>query len=292
MLIKLRDTSLFVTYLQVFLKERLGLTVNRLGHITSSETLKITGIYDVPTFQSLVIYMTTYYPNERFPNIYYVTSVDDPEGYHVYKFEYDFNSLDKTITSYKDSYSDYSKETFSEFLKSNPNEGYLSSLENLYAYLSLSEVETVKNTKSGFSLFIENWNSEDQEELRVEAILSKSNDDSIKYPDRLNIDDRIMSYILGEVVSELSEEDEIYRIQKMLYKDQADQRIPVEIYGSYTNKGLYGDPDLSLQDYIVDLQTRYLAAGQLPQGFDDFKVTGYIDPWTELLLKNEVMISD
>lgn len=102
-------------------------------------------------------------------------------------------------------------------------------------------------------------------------------------PDVVSLNDRIVSYILEEVVTSISSPDEILRVQKLLYPQGVE----------YVRSGRY-DQEMTedikkVQQDFINLNTVITSSGNLntvlPEGYDGFKVTGYVDPWTELILK-------
>lgn len=101
--------------------------------------------------------------------------------------------------------------------------------------------------------------------------------------DVVSLGDRIISYILEEVVTSISSPDEILRVQKLLYPQGVE----------YVRSGRY-DQEMTedikkVQQDFINLNTVITSSGNLntvlPEGYDGFKVTGYVDPWTELILK-------
>ena len=71
-MIALRDKSLQVAYIQIFLKEYFpdAKVYNDDNTVTTLNTkeLKVTGIYDYITYQVLACYMYSTFPNEKYPN--------------------------------------------------------------------------------------------------------------------------------------------------------------------------------------------------------------------------------
>lgn len=80
-----QDKNLIVTYLQIFLRENVGMTVHRVVprdrrypayyEITTNETIKVTGDYNEQTYTALALYMAYNYPNEGFPKKWTVSPV-------------------------------------------------------------------------------------------------------------------------------------------------------------------------------------------------------------------------
>lgn len=77
MIINYNDNNLIVMYLQIFLKEVFGTTIEKITprrksiaayyQITTSTPIKVTGIYNVQTYSALALYMAYNYPNEGYP---------------------------------------------------------------------------------------------------------------------------------------------------------------------------------------------------------------------------------
>lgn len=100
----------------------------------------------------------------------------------------------------------------------------------------------------------------------------------------MDLDERILSYFMEEVISSLSSPDEIMRVQQLLYPEKL----------IYTRVGVYDEQmqqDVAKvqQDFINNCST-YNEDGTvttaLPEGYEGFKVTSYVDPWTELILQD------
>lgn len=103
----------------------------------------------------------------------------------------------------------------------------------------------------------------------------------------IKIPDRVLSYILREVVTDQSSDDEIFRIQKLIYNPA---KIPNEEIGKFSD---------SLRKSVIDIQEEFIKSHtykivenheltdktevRFPDNYEGFKVTGYIDPWTEVL---------
>jgi len=101
--------------------------------------------------------------------------------------------------------------------------------------------------------------------------------------DIVQIDDRILSYIMDEVVSENSDPDEIFRMQKIIYPNG----LPKTRTGIYDDilKEKVKEFQLKVIDYfknknIIDIGLHYGI-------FYNLKATGYIDPATEYLIKKQ-----
>lgn len=222
MSIKLKSRNLLVSYIQIFLQERFGLTFDfeRVDYvddqykpvytINNDKKFLVTGTYDEKTYASLSLYMAYYYPEEGYPLYWEYNESSKPQWKSV------------TLTDYAESKGKTSREILEEVLASN--------LQNLQNHIEIADIP-----------------------------------------------DRIVSYFLGEVVTPRSHEDEITRIQKMLYTP----KISPKRAGKYD--------DQMLED-IGKIQEKYLEenSDHLPAGYEGFKVTRFVDPWTERILKEVV----
>jgi len=224
MSLTMRDNDIVASFLQIFLKEFSGLTLNKIEAnrfndyteewvISSSKPIKVTGFYNTQTYGALAIWMARNYPKEGYPIKW---SVDD-KGIWSYT-EYDAEADDEDMTE-------------------------------------------LKNT-----------------------ILNNIDFLSIK-PDAIDVPDRVLSYVFGEVVSPLSERDEITRVQKLIYQPKID---PMRA-GRYDD--IMTEDVKSIQQKFIDLYTittivdgHEVKTAYLPDNFEGFKVTGYVDPWTELIM--------
>ncbi len=109
------------------------------------------------------------------------------------------------------------------------------------------------------------------------SIISSNMENSLFYKDAISVPERVLSYILGEVVTPNSTPEEILRIKKLIYTTPIPQRGAL----SY---------DKSMIEYVKTIQqeliNRYVnSSGELPSPYQDFKVTGYVDPWTERFIR-------
>lgn len=97
------------------------------------------------------------------------------------------------------------------------------------------------------------------------------------HPEVLQIPERVQSYLLNEVVTQYSPEDEVFRVQKMM---RGFSKIPDAVAGEYY--GTFEESIRLIQQNFLDKETFPV----YPERFNDFKVTGYCDPWTEVLIEN------
>lgn len=75
--INYQDKNLIVMYLQIFLRESVGMTVRKViprdklkstfYEITTNESIKVTGYYNEQTYTAIALYMAYNYPNEGYP---------------------------------------------------------------------------------------------------------------------------------------------------------------------------------------------------------------------------------
>ena len=105
------------------------------------------------------------------------------------------------------------------------------------------------------------------------------------YNNVIAIPDRVLSYILKEVVTPVSEIDEIFRMQKIMY---APNKVPSELVGTYDDMFMHNVE--VMQRSFIDAYTFTEVEGteevhkvDLPDNYKGFKITGYVDPWTEVL---------
>lgn len=94
----------------------------------------------------------------------------------------------------------------------------------------------------------------------------------------VDIPERVLSYIFNEVVTSLSTKDEVFRVQKLIY---APDKVPFNLAGDY--EGVFEDTIKDTQQRFIDIHTYKDVGIKLPSNYEGFKVTGYCDPWTEVL---------
>lgn len=182
--------------------------------------------------------------------------------------------------------------TVNEISRSSPVEvtGYydLQTYESLALYMAYNYPEEGFPQKWTYDEEGKTWRSEDYKYLPLddgsyptEELLKmiKSNESySLRDSKVIEIPERVLSYIFGEVVTPTSSKEEIQRVRKLLYRDQTKT--------SYVYDSKMVEDVKSLQKSFID---KFESAGQsLPDPFKEFKVTGYVDPWTEILLKEGV----
>lgn len=106
------------------------------------------------------------------------------------------------------------------------------------------------------------------------------------YYEAIEIPDRVLSYILREVVTVNSSMDEIFRIQKLIY---GPSKVPISEAGVFTEPLV--ENVKNIQQMYLDTHTFKNDEGEeiidVPSNYKDFKVTGYVDPWTEVLYEYE-----
>lgn len=275
MRVELNDRSLITSFVQIILRDFSGLSVkspddNRSQftdewyEITSSSPVKVTGTYDLDTYAAASVFMITNFPREQFPVRY------DIEGGHLIKTPFDKKKLMSTISWIKSWYSGVLNENI--YIANNPDstvfdwetlQKYFSSLERL---LSLLE-----DDKTTFSKFLK--------ESALSFIVNNM-EVSLENREAVHLPERVLSYFFNEVVTPSSSRDEIYRIQRKLYS-----KLNKSEYGIFTEEMTLLVE--KIQQSFIDLHTVDDGASKeisLPEGFEGFKVTGYVDPWTEMII--------
>lgn len=173
-MIKLGDTSLIVSYIQIKLKESLCSTAQILvKHLNQEEAENVvlvpngtvvSGVYNKDTYKALAVYVYSLYPNEGFPYYY----EEHEEGLEVAE---DIKIVDEESLN-------PSEKTLEEIIKHN---------------IELSD----------------------------------------KYPEVLNIPDRVIMYFLNSVISNSSSDDDILEIESFIYGSISN--IPRDVlFGDYS----------------------------------------------------------
>lgn len=275
MKIELNDRSLITSYVQIILRDFSGLSVkapNDSGlkftdewyEITPSSPIRVTGTYDLDTYAAAAMYMLLNFPREQFPVRY------DIEESKLVKTPFNKIKLQKTVSWIRSWY----KGDFSEdvYLENNPGDDVFS-WETLCRYFSSLDrlVALLDESTSTFGQF-----------FRESALCFVVNNMEVSLVDResVHLPDRVLSYFFDEVVTPSSTRDEIYRIQKKIY-----DKLDKSEYGIFTDS-MTKKIEKIQQDFI-DLHTvddGIKKDTSLPEGFEGFKVTGYVDPWTEMII--------
>lgn len=279
MTIDLNDKSLITSYVQIVLRDFSGLSVKAPDssgrtfngeryEITSSNPIKVTGTYDLDTYAAASLFMAINYPNEQFPCRY------DTDNGKVIKTPYDRVKLKKTIDWIKSWYAGVvDQKTYN---RNDPDVTEVFDWETFLRYFSdLDRLEDLLSNKSTFN------------DLVKESLLNfivHNIDMSLEMREVVSLSERILSYFFNEVVTPSSERDEIYRVQKILY-----QKVKKTEYGIFTEE--MTNLVKKIQEDFIKIHTMSDGSDSqisLPEGFDGFKVTGYVDPWTEMIINGGV----
>ena len=219
-MITYQSKGILVTYLQIFLREYLNVSVSKVVPrnrtqssyyvIDSNNPIRVTGYWNQQSYSALALYMAMNYPHEKYPCLW--------------KRIYDDNQ--NLIWEKDESY---------EYNPASPDTDTLIS------------------------------------------IISSNMENSLFYKDAISVPERVLSYILGEVVTPSSSPEEILRIKKLIYTTPIAQR------GALVYDRAMVDYIESIQQEIIDKYTDN--SDELPSPYQDFKVTGYVDPWTERYIR-------
>lgn len=270
MSINYHDKTLSVMYLQIFLKEYFGLSVrkrtDRLSYkvslegagttadmyeITGSYPIKVTGYYNEQTYSSLALYMAYSYPREGFPYRWRQVSKDSWESYGFIERSRDGTSVERVK------------------LKTKENkiiEGILEVVDDKYVIVRDDEKrEVICDDREILSKEIDR---------RLISVIS-TNMENLFVNNSIAIPDRVLSYVFNEVVTSKSTPEEIIRVKKLLHES-----IIVKDSLSY-DKDLFN----KILNVQRDFVKKYSSDNDYPSQYEGFKVTGYVDPWTEILLK-------
>lgn len=290
MTIKLQSRSIFVSYIQEYLRNYFGMTLIETDtdegyEISQSRPIRVTGRYTQQTYLSVSLFMLYNYPNEQFPLRW---DIEDPASHRVSWITTPFDSatlkqtMNLLISQDAGKNTTFSKDDYEEIIKSTQNpEQYFSWSTLLKYYFDEDDLRKLLGTKSqsdemtqsdvNHSLIVFLVNNVEQSEI---------NDDIF------TLNERILSYFIGEVVTESSTPDEILRVQKIMYPEGVE----------YQRSGVF---DEKMKQEVLDVQRKFIETYTvttlegtqiitLPEGYDGFRVTGYIDPWTEVILKGGV----
>lgn len=293
-MINLGDRNLIVSYLQSYLieyypKSLVSASEYPYSSAVSNEysvansPIRMTGVYDIPTYSSLSLMMASFYPNEGYPQRW-----DLSDGqWTVTDFDCNrfVNSVSKLITeangrAYSD---DIDESTYTKILSGDDltldtteyltydeiqlyTTAQLPLTELVNSYINNNLAFTTQSAQSGVVAFLTNNLS----------YISQNNQIA-------EVPDRVISYILGEVVTPNSLSDEIMRVQQLLYPGGLSPMY-VGRYFEYTTSS--GDT-ISMMNDIKEIQSNYIDSYKngLPTSYQGFKVTGYVDPWTEVIIK-------
>lgn len=291
MRLKLNDSNLIVSYVQIMLRDFLGLSIRSSEFVRSTSTfetnyevtasypVEVTGVYNEETYSAASLYMAINYPYEGFPVRY-----DSLGNGQFIKTYFDLDLIKNTVKWISSWYSKVlNKETYEN--QTVPDYEVMDwDTFNLY-FSDIRSTRELFDNKSGISGFIKS---------AVLSFVSNNIDNSTESEVFTELPERVLSYFFGEVVTPQSSRDEIYRIQRKLYDD-----LPRGLYGKFTDLGDENEKfPVSLAGKIRKIQKEFIdihqivsdgiVKSQMPDGFEDFKVTGYVDPWTELIIDGGV----
>lgn len=299
MSVKLQDRNLIVNYIQDYLRDYFGMTLVRVTQksrkaledvyeISQSRPIKVSGVYTEDTYISVGLFMAYNYPNEQFP-----VRWDLKEGSNNIwiKTPFCYDKLIKTMTDLLndnkvlaeiESHRKFTQDHYREFLESreDPSE-YISDYEELSRYFDDNDVYNAIVSKS-ISDLPKEFTREDANKSLI-VFLVHNLEESQNNRDILSLDDRVLSYFFEEVVTPLSEPDEILRAQKLIYIPD----IEYDRAGKYDSK-MIDDVKKRQQNFLSVHTSESTGEVVLPEGFEGFKVTGYVDPWTEVVLKGGI----
>lgn len=291
MTIKLQDKSLFVSYLQIYLKDYFGMsliksTVDSQYEISQNEPLKVTGRYTLQTYFSVCLFMVNNYPNEKFPVRWDLKDSNPANGWIKTPFDKDGFTLtvNMLISQGLSSATQFTKADYQEVLDRVPNPKQYFDWNTLvrYFYEESDLLGLLKRKKS----VTDEVTYEDINQALIVFLSNNANQVEID-PEVVTLDSRIAAYFFEEVVTPSSDRDEIFRAQKLLYPTGLES---ARLAGYYDKKMI--EDVKQVQQSFIDLYTVLNNKGeevlQLPEGYDGFKVTGYIDPWTEVIIKEGV----
>lgn len=287
--IRLQDRNLLVSYIQTYLRDYFNMTLVRSKsknsyEISQSYPIRVTGQYTRQTYLSISLFMLYNYPNEKFPERWDLRNPTDPNSWIITPFDSSklVLTMDMLIQHSVGEMSEFSKEDYEQILKSLDDPQQYFSWDTLIKYFynedDMLEVLSDKTVSDEFS------QSDVNHSLIV--FLVSNLDQLDDNPEIADLNDRIPSYFLEEVVTSESPPDEILRIQKIIYPEGVE----------YSRAGIFDDQMLqdvtTAQENFLRTYTTTSKDGTqqvvLPEGYDGFKITGYVDPWTEFVLKGGI----
>ena len=292
----LGDRNLIVSYLQSYLTEYYPKSLVSASeypyssavsneYSVANSPIRMTGVYDIPTYSSLSLMMASFYPNEGYPQRW-----DLSDGqWTVTDFDCNrfVNSVSKLITEADGSiYLNIDESTYNDILGDDNTED---NAIDISKYLTYDEIQLYITAQSSLTSLVNSYISKkltfttQSAQSGVVAFLTNN----LSYISQNNqiaeVPDRVISYILGEVVTPNSLSDEIMRVQQLLYPGGLSPMY-VGRYFEYTTSS--GDT-ISMMNDIKEIQSNYIDSYKngLPTSYQGFKVTGYVDPWTEVIIK-------
>lgn len=308
MKINLQDSNFIISYIQMFLKEYSGINIKKVSIskskgvytndsyiISMNNPIRVTGIYDIDTYRAAALYMAFNYPNEQFPSIWSYNKENNSWSDLPYEPDKLTVTMDKLIKACCDKTSGKVNEdilvearieglsedvliyneicanteeiiylTWSELLRYFSVEE--SSSKELYEFLSKKTAQYKNTTAPETGTF----SRSDLNDILISIIINNSTIGA-SYREVTELNERVLSYFFGEVVSKLSTKDEIYRIQQMIY-----DKVPLSRIGKF-------DEQMTLD--IKRYQQDFIKEVVRPDSYNNFKVTGYVDPWTERVIR-------
>lgn len=297
MVINLQDSNLVVNYLQIFLRDTFGVTLRKAPdntdvaqgtayEITMNEPIKVTGVYNLQTYLSIALYMAFNYPNEGYP---YRWERDSKNESAWIPYPYEPSRLLKTLETIKIDHSGYrftsrdkteaQKDYQEEFEEELKTPEFLDHSELLRYFVSIEQMNEYVNG-------IKEVTEDNVRDCLVNILVANMSTTSVNTI-AAQMPERVLAYVFDEVVTPLSEMDEVFRIQKMIYYPA----VPREVAGKYDKKF----NGISTMDRVTQYQQEFInkytdpktGVVSLPESFKDFKVTGYLDPWTEFIIRSK-----
>lgn len=190
-----------------------------------------------------------------------------------------FNTTVKKITPRKKSSPSY-------YIITSTDELRVTGSYNPQTYTAISLYMAYNFPNEGFP---RKWRETSKESWSVEDYIYKGNEEElkniishnvelfIKNREIITIPDRVISYLLNRVVTPQSSPEEIVKVKKLVFTNVS--RFNVLSY------------DEALMEKVRSIQQKFIndhTSGRvvdLPPQFEGFKVTGYVDPWTEIVIK-------
>lgn len=111
----------------------------------------------------------------------------------------------------------------------------------------------------------------------------------------IEVPERVLSYVFGEVVSPSSTPEEILRVKTMIYPTPLGVKSSLDYDSQLTTKveEIQKNWKLKYQDKNGNIVVPQGVSGEAYKDtISKFKVTGYVDPWTEVAIKGGVETDD
>ena len=277
--INYQDNNLIVMYLQIFLKDYFNTFLQKKKpyvkedpeesgnyavvvdeyEIINNQEIEVTGYWNVQSYTSLALYMAYNYPNEGYPMKWIETSDNE----HIAK-DYIYTGNQEELI-----------------------EVIVNNIESLIRFRgSLMVPERVLSY-----IFDEvvNPQSADTEILRVRKLLGEDFD----YTNALIYDDGLLGTVkdlqckfISRFVVDIHSIEEVVELNGYL-------KHPVAEILSVVRGGITLSPVPSLSQLRVGDVVQYNTGNlNLPDPFKAFKVTGYVDPWTEWIIKGGTEVNE